>query len=65
MNDGGGNFDADRAVLPGRSIAARLKRALSALGIDPGVYADVKDPACDLIYIAAEAWAAKTGWALR
>jgi TPR repeat protein len=28
MNDGGGNFDADRAVLPGRSIAARLKRAL-------------------------------------
>ena len=44
---------------------ARLKRALAALGIDPGVYADVKDPACDLIYIAAEAWAAKTGWAAR
>lgn len=44
---------------------ARLKRALAALGIDPGVYADVKDPACDLVYIAAEAWAAKTGWAPR
>jgi GrpB-like predicted nucleotidyltransferase (UPF0157 family) len=44
---------------------AGLKRALAALGIDPGVYADVKDPACDLIFIAAEAWAAQTGWAIR
>jgi GrpB-like predicted nucleotidyltransferase (UPF0157 family) len=42
---------------------ARLKRALAALGISPGLYADVKDPACDLIYLAAEAWAAQTGWA--
>ena len=44
---------------------AALKRALAALGIDRGVYADVKDPACDLILIAAEAWAARTGWPLR
>jgi GrpB-like predicted nucleotidyltransferase (UPF0157 family) len=44
---------------------ASLKRALAALGIDRGVYADVKDPACDLIYIAAEDWAAQTGWTVR
>jgi GrpB-like predicted nucleotidyltransferase (UPF0157 family) len=41
---------------------ATLKRALAALGIDRGVYADVKDPACDLIFVAAEDWAAQTGW---
>jgi hypothetical protein len=29
------------------------------------VYADVKDPACDLIFIAAEDWAAETGWVIR
>jgi len=29
---------------------------------NPGVYADVKDPACDLIMVAAEDWAAATGW---
>jgi len=44
---------------------ASLKRALAALGIDRGVYADVKDPACDLIFIAAEDWAAQTGWTVR
>ena len=44
---------------------ASLKRALAALGIDRGVYADVKDPACDLIFIAAEDWAAQTGWSVR
>lgn len=43
---------------------ATLKRALASLGIDRGVYADVKDPACDLIFIAAEDWAEQTGWAL-
>ena len=36
-----------------------------AKGIDRGVYADVKDPACDLIFIAAEDWAAQTGWSPR
>lgn len=44
---------------------ASLKRALAALGIDRGVYADVKDPACDLIFVAAEDWAGQTGWAPR
>lgn len=39
-----------------------LKRRLAALVDDSGVYADTKDPACDLIYVAAEAWAAQTGW---
>ena len=44
---------------------ARLKRALAALEIDRGVYADVKDPACDLIFIAAGDWAEQTGWSVR
>jgi len=41
---------------------AGLKRALADLGIDRGRYADVKDPACDLIFVAAEDWASETGW---
>jgi GrpB-like predicted nucleotidyltransferase (UPF0157 family) len=41
---------------------AELKRRLAALGIDRGLYAEVKDPACDLIMVAAEDWAARTGW---
>lgn len=44
---------------------AALKRALAALGIDRGIYADVKDPACDLIFIAGEDWAEATGWVVR
>jgi GrpB-like predicted nucleotidyltransferase (UPF0157 family) len=44
---------------------ANLKRALAGLGIDKGVYADVKDPACDLILIAAEEWAATAAWSPR
>lgn len=43
---------------------AELKRRLAALGIDRGAYADVKDPACDLIMVAAENWAARSGWTL-
>jgi GrpB-like predicted nucleotidyltransferase (UPF0157 family) len=54
-----------RAQPESAAAYARLKRALAALGIDAGVYADVKDPACDLIFVAAEAWAAQTGWAAR
>jgi GrpB-like predicted nucleotidyltransferase (UPF0157 family) len=42
---------------------ARLKRGLAELGIDQGAYTEVKDPACDLIFIAAEDWAERTGWA--
>jgi hypothetical protein len=40
-----------------------VKRGLAALAPDTGSYADAKDPACDLIYLAAERWAAETGWA--
>jgi GrpB-like predicted nucleotidyltransferase (UPF0157 family) len=39
-----------------------LKRRLAASLIDEGAYADVKDPAVDLIYVAAEEWAGRTGW---
>jgi GrpB-like predicted nucleotidyltransferase (UPF0157 family) len=41
---------------------ARLKRQLAANLADPETYPDVKDPAVDLIYLAAEDWAAATGW---
>ena len=41
---------------------ARLKRQLAANLADPRTYPDVKDPAVDLIYLAAEEWAAATGW---
>jgi GrpB-like predicted nucleotidyltransferase (UPF0157 family) len=43
---------------------AELKRRLSASLAVPGDYADVKDPAVDLIYLAAEQWAATTDWRL-
>jgi GrpB-like predicted nucleotidyltransferase (UPF0157 family) len=41
---------------------ARLKLHLARLFDDTGVYADVKDPACDLIALAAEDWATATDW---
>lgn len=41
-----------------------LKRRLARELRDPESYPDVKDPAVDLIYLAAEAWAAQTGWQL-
>jgi GrpB-like predicted nucleotidyltransferase (UPF0157 family) len=41
---------------------AELKRRLAEHLADPEMYPDVKDPAVDLIYLAAEAWAAATGW---
>jgi hypothetical protein len=38
---------------------ARLKRALAErLGDDLVAYTELKDPACDLIIVAAEEWAA-------
>ncbi len=40
---------------------AELKRRLAGSLADPQTYPDVKDPAVDLIYLAAEDWAA-TGW---
>jgi len=41
---------------------AELKRRLAAELRNVEVYADVKDPACDLIIVAAEEWAEATGW---
>lgn len=39
-----------------------LKRRLAAIAPDSETYADTKDPACDLIYLAAERWASETNW---
>lgn len=42
---------------------ATLKRRLAMVcGSNLNSYSDTKDPACDLILIAAEAWAAQTAW---
>jgi GrpB-like predicted nucleotidyltransferase (UPF0157 family) len=41
---------------------AELKRRLAAELRDVRRYAEVKDPACDLIVAAAEDWAAATSW---
>ena len=41
---------------------AELKRRLAALGIARAVYAEVKDPACDLIMVGAFAWADAVSW---
>ena len=49
---------------PATALAyAEAKRRLAAqLGNDLGSYADLKDPICDIIMVAAEAWAAVTNW---
>lgn len=41
---------------------AELKSRLAAALADPADYPEVKDPAVDLLYFAAEAWAARSGW---
>lgn len=41
---------------------ARLKRALAVQLPDIDAYADTKDPAVDLIWLAANDWATATGW---
>jgi GrpB-like predicted nucleotidyltransferase (UPF0157 family) len=41
---------------------AELKRRLARHLADPEMYSEVKDPAVDLIYLAAEEWAAVIGW---
>ena len=41
---------------------AELKRRLAQHLADPRMYPEVKDPAVDLIYLAAEDWAAATYW---
>jgi GrpB-like predicted nucleotidyltransferase (UPF0157 family) len=41
---------------------AELKRRLAEHLVDPQTYPEVKDPAVDLIYFAAEDWAAAVYW---
>jgi len=41
-----------------RELQARTAEVAPSLD----AYADLKDPACDLIYLAAEEWAAATSW---
>ena len=41
---------------------AELKHRLAQNLADPDTYPDVKDPAVDLIFFAAEDWAADTNW---
>jgi GrpB-like predicted nucleotidyltransferase (UPF0157 family) len=41
---------------------AELKRRLAQHLADPQTYPEVKDPAVDLIYLAAEEWAAAIHW---
>ena len=41
---------------------AELKRRLAVCLAEPDTYPDVKDPAVDLIYFAAEDWANATNW---
>lgn len=41
---------------------AELKGRLAAALANPADYPEVKDPAVDLIYFAAEAWADTSGW---
>jgi GrpB-like predicted nucleotidyltransferase (UPF0157 family) len=48
---------------PATALAyAELKRRLAEVTPDTATYAGVKDPAVDLIYLAAEEWARQIGW---
>ncbi|QND85292.1 Dephospho-CoA kinase [Chromobacterium vaccinii] len=51
-----------RAYPASAAAYGELKRRLAASLADPDSYPDVKDPAVDLIYLAAEQWAEQTGW---
>ncbi len=42
-----------------------LKKRLAVSLIDDSAYPNVKDPAVDLIYFAAEQWASQIGWRAR
>jgi GrpB-like predicted nucleotidyltransferase (UPF0157 family) len=53
-----------RAHTPSADAYAELKRRLSVSLAVPDDYADVKDAAVDLIYLAAEQWAAAGFWRL-
>jgi GrpB-like predicted nucleotidyltransferase (UPF0157 family) len=51
-----------RSHPPVAEAYAELKRRLADNLSDPDTYPDVKDPAVDLIYFAAEEWAAALHW---
>lgn len=51
-----------RANHPMAAAYGELKRRLAAALANDETYPDVKDPAEDLIYFAAEAWAKQTEW---
>ena len=51
-----------RTHLEAARAYAEVKRGLAVLARDLDTYTDAKDPACDLIYVAAEAWAQDEGW---
>ncbi|UCD97552.1 MAG: GrpB family protein [Chloroflexota bacterium] len=53
-----------RTHQPVAQAYAELKERLSENIADPDLYPDVKDPAVDLIYFAAEDWSRFTGWQL-
>jgi GrpB-like predicted nucleotidyltransferase (UPF0157 family) len=54
-----------RANISAASNYAQIKRELAARHADDvDAYYAVKDPVCDLIFDAAELWAARTGWRL-
>ena len=58
-------FGITCARMPATAEAyAELKRRLAMHLADLETYSDVKDPAVDLIYFAAEDWAAATQWQL-
>ena len=54
--------EGQRAHLATAESYAELKRCLAQDLADPLTYPDVKDPAVDMIYLAAEEWAAATHW---
>jgi len=47
---------------PAAAAYGQLKQRLAASLRNEDDYADVKDPAVDLIYFAAEVWASQTRW---
>jgi GrpB-like predicted nucleotidyltransferase (UPF0157 family) len=51
-----------RAYPDAAAAYGEAKRRLAALCDDTGIYADAKDPICDIIISAAEDWAVRTGW---
>jgi GrpB-like predicted nucleotidyltransferase (UPF0157 family) len=57
------SYSATTCAHPATAEAyAELKRRLAQSLADPQMYPEVKDPAVDLIYLAAEDWAAATNW---